>query len=658
MKKLIVLLMALVIFFVPFGSAFAYTGGLLHGKAVNRGSDASNIQDSPNSATDGNETAGAFLGANGSATDTLWYEFSQPVDLNAYQIKASGNVQLKAVKSDGTIINVSDFPNVGGVKTTMGTTYVKKVYLQNITSGIVTVFEFDVFGTVATPSASKGDWKLGGNYTSGTVQTGLTDNNTSTYSEISPWGQSTDTLWADLTNAKVNSITVKHASYSNTSNLKVRLLDSNTQIIFEGSLSSNATSTTFNPVYKGSATKILIANTSSSEWYRVTDISLVLSYEGEKTYDELSNLTLSATHDAINLNWDNPSSNADFTGTKIYKNGTFLKSVDSSTKTFTDSNVSAETNYTYKVTAVYSDGHETAGISKSVTTKPPPPPDRDGDGIPDDEDEYPDDPTNTPPPVEAGEVKNLEITTTYKSANLSWVLPKSENLQHVNIYRETLTQETSFMDKLINGKTVYAAGEKIFETNGTYFNDYTVEPGTEYEYKVTTTSVDGVESEGVTGRTKTPGKPLIDFEEVSLPFSVKDLLLSGNGLLWIIGPFILLALAFLLVPKLRNLILGAFRKDSKGSSEAAERRTKAEAIQKMERQEAKEFRTAREPKSERVEVAPKPTKEPKEIKQPRIREPKERIRTAKLTRERIREPRAPRAPRERTRKPRDRRGIS
>ncbi|WP_197204154.1 hypothetical protein [Cytobacillus firmus] len=377
-------------------------------------------------------------------------------------------------------------------------------------------------------------------------------------------------------------------------------------------------------------------------------------------HDEISNLVLIPSHNEVFMSWSIPSGNSNFTGAKIYKGGQLLTTVDKNTSSFIDKDVLGNTSYTYKVTALYDDGYETAGVSKELTTSAPPP-DRDGDGIPDSEDAYPDDPTNTPPPVEAGEVENLEITTTYKSANLSWVLPKTENLQHVNIYRETLTQETSFMDNLINGKRAYAASEKIFETNGTYFNDYTVKPETEYKYTITTTSVDGVESEGVTATTTTPVKPAITFEELSLPFSVKDLISSGNGLLWIVGPFILLALAFMLIPKLRNLIFGAFRKYSKGTSEASERRTKVETIQKMESQDTKEFRTDREPKSERVEVAPKPIREPKELKQPRIRETKERKRIPKLSRERIREPRATRAsrePRERTRKPRDRREWS
>ncbi|MCS0827824.1 hypothetical protein NX029_28460 [Cytobacillus firmus] len=652
MKKIIVLIMALVLFFVPFGSAFAYTGGLLNGKKLIRASDVSSFSSEHVEFTDNNETTGLTVYPSG-GNDTVYYEFAEPVTLDAYQLKASNGVKIAVVLADGQIKNIASAGIEHGSKTSFtAIPNVKKVYLENTAPVSVTVYEFDVFGSVATPSNDYSGGLLDGK----SFFTGSTPTSTSTTTRVL-----TDN--SESTVFQFNSTSNKYATYKFAEPVNITSFKKHgAGILYFKSKSGTE-------IYSNAST--LNGSLIEGQWNQVYEIQLFgtsgsvseinVFSESSIDYDELSNLTLSATQNTIDLNWNIPSGNADFTGTKIYKNGVFFKSVDSSTKTFTDSDVSSNTDYTYKITAVYSDGHETQGLSQSVTTKSPPPPDRDGDGIPDDEDEYPDDPTNTPPPVEAGEVKNLEITTTYKSANLSWVLPKSENLQHVNIYRETLTQETSFMDKLINGKTVYAAGEKIFETNGTYFNDYTVEPGTEYEYKVTTTSVDGVESEGVTGRTKTPGKPLVDFEEVSLPFSAKDLILSGNSLLWIIGPFILLALAFLLVPKLRNLIIGAFRKDSKGSSEAAERRTKAEAIQKMERQEAKEFRTAREPKSERVEVAPKPIREPKEIRQPRIRESKERIRTAKLSRERIREPRVsrePKAPRERTRKPRDRRGIS
>ncbi|MCM3708560.1 hypothetical protein M3205_23235 [Cytobacillus firmus] len=50
----------------------------------------------------------------------------------------------------------------------------------------------------------------------------------------------------------------------------------------------------------------------------------------------------------------------------------------------------------------------------------------------------------------------------------------------------------------------------------------------------------------------------IDFSGVTLPFSVNDLIVSGNALLGIVGTFVLLGLAFVLVPKLIALIRNSF----------------------------------------------------------------------------------------------------
>lgn len=50
----------------------------------------------------------------------------------------------------------------------------------------------------------------------------------------------------------------------------------------------------------------------------------------------------------------------------------------------------------------------------------------------------------------------------------------------------------------------------------------------------------------------------IDFTGVTLPFTVGDLVSSGNALLGLVGTFVLLALAFVLVPKIIRLIRQAF----------------------------------------------------------------------------------------------------
>ncbi|UOQ47220.1 hypothetical protein MUN88_14205 [Gracilibacillus caseinilyticus] len=53
----------------------------------------------------------------------------------------------------------------------------------------------------------------------------------------------------------------------------------------------------------------------------------------------------------------------------------------------------------------------------------------------------------------------------------------------------------------------------------------------------------------------TPG---IDWSGLSLPFDVTDLIASGNGLLGLVGGFVLLALAFVFVPKVIGLIRQSF----------------------------------------------------------------------------------------------------
>jgi len=51
----------------------------------------------------------------------------------------------------------------------------------------------------------------------------------------------------------------------------------------------------------------------------------------------------------------------------------------------------------------------------------------------------------------------------------------------------------------------------------------------------------------------------LDLSGITLPFSAGDLLTAGNALLGTVGMFVLLGMAFLVVPKLVSLILTSFR---------------------------------------------------------------------------------------------------
>jgi fibronectin type 3 domain-containing protein len=433
-------------------------------------------------------------------------------------------------------------------------------------------------------------------------------------------------------------------------------------------------------------------------------------------HEEVTGLAASdKTLNSITLNWTNPTNNLDFTGVKVYRNNTLIKTLDKTQTSYTDSNLQQDTSYNYKVAATYSDGFEATGQTIAAKTAAPPKP--------------------------PGEVKALNAYATHKKVELSWTLPTSENFKMVRIYRDQV--ETAFLGGLF-GTTAYAAETPIFETNGTYFNDLSVKPSTKYEYMLTTVSNEGLESNGVTTQVTTKeepapqmdgisyldengnliftwkqpttgtvkvfvdgqeyetvpasngtitipkdqvpysmfGEPKVTFQaigeygtpgqvhtpsmkNIETPFGAIDLVNSGMGLLALIAPFLLVALSFLLVPKLRKVLFQALAaaknkkelptdQDRRSQGEPKERHEGKEYLEKKERIERE--RQERE-KRERLERDKE--RAAKEIKENQEKETRERTRQPRESREksfkafgRVREPRAARTPRERTRQPR------
>lgn len=193
---------------------------------------------------------------------------------------------------------------------------------------------------------------------------------------------------------------------------------------------------------------------------------------------------LSATHNtnSINLKWINPTS-IGFDGVIIQKDGVEIGTLGNNVTNYLVSDLEPETTYTFQVIAKYNDGGKSEAKEITVTTDAVPiaPP--------------------TPP-----EVISLKAVPTHERVDLSWTLPESDKFKHVNIYRDTV-QKVALIDKVLGTEIVHAASTKIFETNGTYFNDLTVSPETTYEYTLTTVSTDAVESLGVTKKVTTLKAP-------------------------------------------------------------------------------------------------------------------------------------------------------
>lgn len=185
----------------------------------------------------------------------------------------------------------------------------------------------------------------------------------------------------------------------------------------------------------------------------------------------IDNLTTSKDHSSITLNYDLPSFD-NFSHIKIYQDDTLIQD------NYTESSITVEglnpsQSYNYKVVTVDESGNESEGVTVNVTTDPLP---------------------------VLEEVTEVVAEAEHDRVDISWKLPETEAFEHVNIYRKGLnteTETTSLFD-FLKPMTVYASEEydPIFETNGTYFNDLTVEENSSYEYKLTT-EYEGLESDGV-----------------------------------------------------------------------------------------------------------------------------------------------------------------
>lgn len=209
-----------------------------------------------------------------------------------------------------------------------------------------------------------------------------------------------------------------------------------------------------------------------------------LPKEYVKEYKDISDLTSIPSSNSVYLTWINPD-DLDFTGAKIYKNGAFLTSVDTTINTYIDSDVLPNTSYIYRVTGLYADSHETDGISKTIITLIPP--------------------TNPEdiPPSNVTALKVSEISNT--TALLSWTNPLDDDLDFINIYKadNTLLAKINITDSY------------LLEN---------LEPDTDYKFFVSVLDRDGNES----GKVPIVFKTMFELDDVP-PSVPKNLTVEGGS---------------------------------------------------------------------------------------------------------------------------------
>lgn len=190
---------------------------------------------------------------------------------------------------------------------------------------------------------------------------------------------------------------------------------------------------------------------------------------------EVTGLTAEAGDGEVTLRYVFPS-DADFSHVKIYQDGNLIAERVTTTS-YVIRGLTNGTKYSFKVTTVDKSGNESAGVTVSAT-----------------------------PEEVSREVQNVRVTAKHDRVNLSWTNPKRNDFHHVKIYRKTLQNQALKIIPVAHAAEAEGY-DSLFETNGTYFNDLTVQPETSYEYKLTTEDKNGVESTGVTVQVTTPPIP-------------------------------------------------------------------------------------------------------------------------------------------------------
>lgn len=417
-------------------------------------------------------------------------------------------------------------------------------------------------------------------------------------------------------------------------------------------------------------------------------------------HTEISNVLSTVTDKSFSMTWNPPKDNPNFIQTNIYKNGTKIANVAKEIDVWKDDDVLPNTSYTYKLTAVYDDGFETSGVNITDTTS----------------NEQPD-PTKIPP----SNVRDLSVSNiTDTSLELGWVNPDDDDLDKINIYKNGtllesipvnstykvlgLTPNTSyaFSVSLVDKEGNESSKQKITATTnaepppkiegGSYEKeengDYTITwekpttgeikvyvggglyktipanqksitiPKNDLKYNVfgePDVKLQPVSESGLEGEEESP-----QLESIKSPFTVNDLIETGNGLLWYVGPLLLLGLSFLLFPKLRNLVFGSFgKKKEEQTVNQKELRTAAQPKdiqdqemknrmdnERLKRRERQELRSQHQGK-DHLEKLGRRRRGGSDFRKNDSVEPRKRVERRNREARKAREPRVPREARKR-----------
>ncbi|HDR4733179.1 TPA: fibronectin type III domain-containing protein [Bacillus cereus] len=211
----------------------------------------------------------------------------------------------------------------------------------------------------------------------------------------------------------------------------------------------------------------------------------------------VENLKANVGLNEVTLSWNNPDT-PKFTGVNVYQGKRLLEKLDKSKDSYVVKGLESAKEYDFTVKSIDENGFETSGATKKVTTKMPvlPPPDK------------------------------VFVTPQNGKLVIAWNGVSSLYLQGYNVYVD---------GKKINDKPL--TSNKLIVKN--------LENDKSYKVQVSTVNKNDVEGEKSKEVAEKPSSDALEVEyEVQMPFNPKDVVGVAIAFLLIIGPLILLGLAF------------------------------------------------------------------------------------------------------------------
>ncbi|MEW9574671.1 fibronectin type III domain-containing protein [Bacillus toyonensis] len=200
----------------------------------------------------------------------------------------------------------------------------------------------------------------------------------------------------------------------------------------------------------------------------------------------------------ITLNWKNPDGEENFKGLRIYQGNQIIANLDNKTTSYVVNGLDASKGYSFTVKSIDQNGGETKGTSVNATTLMP---------------------VIKPP-------KNVFLTPQDKKIVIAWDDVNSPYLQGYNVYVD---------GKKINDKPLTSS--KLIVKN--------LENDKSYKVQVSAVNKNNVEGEKSKEVAEKPSSDALEVEyEVKMPFNPKDVIGVAMVFLLIVGPLILLGLAF------------------------------------------------------------------------------------------------------------------